>query len=66
MNAITEHRSLADGFADEAIESFSRSHVHIIDTMNRLRVLPQPVAAQATVIATSVAVSHAWREGWPL
>jgi hypothetical protein len=46
MNAITEHRSLADGFADEAIESFSRSHVHIIDTMNRLRVLPQQLAAR--------------------
>jgi hemerythrin-like domain-containing protein len=46
MNAITEHRSLADGFADEAIESFSRSHVHIIDTMNRLRVLPQQFAAR--------------------
>ncbi len=31
-------------FADESLASFSRSHVHIVDQMNRLRVLPMQLA----------------------
>jgi hemerythrin-like domain-containing protein len=36
--------SLSEPFSDEAIASFSRSHVHIVEAMNRLRVLPMQLA----------------------
>jgi len=36
--------SPSDALADEAIGSFSRSHVHIVEAMNRLRVLPMQLA----------------------
>ena len=40
MNAPAEPQSITSAFTDEALASFSRSHVHIVDQMNRLRVLP--------------------------
>lgn len=59
MSTAAEHRSLTDSFADEAIASFSRSHVHIVENMNRLQVLPQQLAARgldAGVRATAAEV----------
>jgi len=44
MNASTDHRSISDGFGDEALASFSRSHASIVEQMNRLQVLPQQLA----------------------
>jgi hemerythrin-like domain-containing protein len=44
MNAPTEHGSISDGFGDDAIASFSRSHTHIVEQMSRLQVLPQQLA----------------------
>lgn len=40
MTAAVPVASHAAAFADEAVASFSTSHVGILDTMNRLRVLP--------------------------
>jgi hemerythrin-like domain-containing protein len=44
MNAPAEPSSQHAEFADESLASFSRSHVHIVDQMNRLRVLPMQLA----------------------
>ncbi|MCA3179096.1 MAG: hemerythrin domain-containing protein [Burkholderiaceae bacterium] len=44
MNAAVESHAVSSAIADEAIASFSRSHVHIIDQMERLRVLPTQLA----------------------
>jgi hemerythrin-like domain-containing protein len=44
MNSPTESAALTSAFADEALASFSRSHVQIVDQMNRLRVLPVQLA----------------------
>jgi hemerythrin-like domain-containing protein len=44
MPAAAEPSPLSSAFADEAIASFSRSHVHIVDQMERLRVLPMQLA----------------------
>jgi hemerythrin-like domain-containing protein len=40
MNAPSDSSSLTASFGDEALASFSRSHVHIVEQMNRLAVLP--------------------------
>jgi len=45
MNAPADHRSLTDSIADEALATFSRSHVHIVEQMERLSELPGRIAA---------------------
>jgi len=45
MTAPTEHRLLSESIADEAIATFARSHVHIVEHMNRLGELPDRIAA---------------------
>lgn len=37
---------LSPGFADEALETFSRSHVGILDKLERLRALPEMIRSQ--------------------
>jgi hemerythrin-like domain-containing protein len=44
MTEADKGASLTSAFADEALASFSRSHVHIVEQMNRLRVLPLQLA----------------------
>jgi hemerythrin-like domain-containing protein len=61
MNTSTEPRTLADGFADEAIASFSRSHVHIVDAMSRLRVLPQQLAARGLDEGVRASAANVYR-----
>jgi hemerythrin-like domain-containing protein len=59
MITSAEPRSLTDGFADEALATFARSHVHIVEHMNRLRALPQQLAARGLdegVRATAAAI----------
>jgi hemerythrin-like domain-containing protein len=57
--AAPQPAPVSQGFADEALETFSRSHVHIVDTMNRLRVLPMQLAQRGLddgVRASAVAI----------
>jgi hemerythrin-like domain-containing protein len=45
MNAPVDRRSLTDSIADEALATFARSHLHIIEQMTRLGELPARIAA---------------------
>lgn len=59
MNA-PDPRPLADSIGDEALATFARSHVHIIETMNRLRELPARLAAHGVddAVRTQAATTH--------
>jgi hemerythrin-like domain-containing protein len=48
-------------FADESVASFSRSHTHIVDQMNRLRVLPMQLAERGLDDGVRAAASALYR-----
>ena len=47
--------------ADEALASFSRSHVHIVEQMDRLRVLPMQLAARGVDDGVRAAAAGVYR-----
>lgn len=60
MNA-PDTRSLADGLADEALATFSRSHVNIVETMTRLRELPARLASHGVDDAVRAQAAATYR-----
>lgn len=61
MNAAVESHALSSAIADEAIASFSRSHVHIVEQMERLRVLPTQCAQRGLDEGVRVAAAEIYR-----
>ncbi|HMS80853.1 MAG TPA: hemerythrin domain-containing protein [Burkholderiaceae bacterium] len=61
MNAPADSSSLSSAIADEALASFSRSHVHIVDQMDRLRVLPMQLAQRGLDEGVRAAAAGVYR-----